>query len=105
MSPICFLERSACFCAARHNKVPIERLSYNQEVIVNVVHVRISVNTHIGIVQPSRHLLKRSSERFGLNGVLGVCLIGYLYTLRVYVQLVIDQLEVDVIVIDVRWSK
>lgn len=105
MSPICFLERPACFCAARHNKVPIERLSYNQEVIVNVVHVRISVNAHIGIVQSARHLLKRSSERFGLNGVLGVCLIGYLYTLRVYVQLVIDQLEVDVIVIDIRWSK
>lgn len=105
MSPICFIERPTCFCSARHNKVPIERLSYNQEVIVNVVHVRISVNAHIGIVQPSRHLLKRSSERFGLNSVLGVCLIGYLYTLRVYVQLVIDQLEVDVIVIDVRWSK
>lgn len=105
MSPICFLERPACFCAARHNKMTIERLSYNQEVIVNVVHVRISVNAHIGIVQTSRHLLKRSSERFGLNGVLGVRFIGYLYTLRVYVQLVIDQLEVDVIVIDVRWSK
>lgn len=105
MSPICFLERPTCFCSARHNKVPIERLSYNQEVIVNVVHVRISVNAHIGIVQSARHLLKRSSERFGLNGVLGVCLIGYLYTLRVYVQLVIDQLEVDVTVIDVRWSK
>ena len=105
MSPICFLERPACFCTARHNKMTIERLSYNQEVIVNVVYVRISVNAHIGIVQSARHLLKRSSERFGLNGVLGVCLIGYLYTLRVYVQLVIDQLEVDVIVIDVRWSK
>lgn len=105
MSPICFLEHPTCFCTARHNKMPIERLSYNQEVIVNVVHVRISVNAHIGIVQSARQLLKRSSERFGLNGVLGVCLIGYLYTLRVYVQLVIDQLEVDVLVIDVRWSK
>ena len=105
MSPICFLERPACFCAARHNKVPIERTTYNQVIVVYAVYVCISVNAHIGIVQSARHLLKRSSERFGLNGVLGVCLIGYLYTLRVYVQLVIDQLEVDVIVIDVRWSK
>lgn len=105
MSPICFLERSTCFCTARHNKMPIERLSYNQVIIVHAVHVRISVNAHIGIVQPASHLVKRSSERFGLNGVLGVCLIGYLYALGVYVQLVIDQLEVDVFVIDVRWSK
>ena len=105
MSPICFLERPTCFCAARHNKTPIERPTYNQVIIVYAVHVRISVNAHIGIVQPARHLLKRSSERFGLDCVLGVRLIGYLYTLRVYVQLVIDQLEVDVIVIDVRWSK
>ena len=105
MSPICFLERPACFCTARHNKVPIERPTYNQVIVVYAVYVRVSVNAHIGIVQSARHLLKRSSERFGLDGVLGVCLIGYLYTLRVYVQLVIDQLEVDVFVIDVRWSK
>lgn len=105
MSPICFLERSACFCAARHNKTPIKRTTYNQVIVVYAVYVRISVNAHIGIVQPARHLLKRSSERFGLDGVLGVRLIGYLYTLRVYVQLVIDQLEVDVVLIDVRWSK
>lgn len=105
MSPICFLERPACFCAARHNKMPIERPTYNQVIVVYAVYVRISVNAHIGIVKTARHLLKRSSERFGLDGVLGVRLIGYLYTLRVYIQLVIDQLEVDVIAIDVRWSK
>ena len=105
MSPICFLERPTCFCTARHNKTPIERTTYNQVIVVYAVYVSISVNAHIGIVQPARHLLKRSSERFGLDGVLGVSLIGYLYTLGVYVQLVIDQLEVDIIVIDVRWSK
>lgn len=87
MSPICFLKSPTCFWAARHNKTPIERLSHDEVIVVYAVYVRVSVNAHIGIVQTARHLLKRSSERFGLDGVLGVCLVGYLYTLGVYVQL------------------